>query len=389
MKRILIVGLIFLSQFLFAQQNKEQDSLTGNKVREIVRNQFSTLLGSSNGNIGSYASIVDQNGTLNLSTSFIHNKNIINVDVKGNSSDGISAIFTNSRLNTGFSLGVQYHLLSPKWDVSISGLKYNKYLNSLNKIENNFKQRREEINNDQNLGTLEKIEKNNENINNREKAISENDKLLSDNVLGFSLNWFTIGYKVKHNSFNLFDGQQSFDSQAKRENYVSHAVEGKFSWYHWKPLNSFETFFISTGLNFGISNNIADLGTVEITDTSTSTSGNVTRTAESKYNVFVGEYVEDIKETNAFFDGYWFPFYANKGAVHLNSNTQFSKEQKPIWSLTVGYLIPFKKKSEESSVVNIELFYQFRDLSNTLDVDLGAFERNIVGIRTSLPFNIK
>lgn len=165
---------------------KEKDSIAERELFFKTLNQeFQNLVtGGEISAPGKYASFNISEGSLTLASTFsMKNGNVLNVNVSGRSLDGITPIFTNSKLNTGISIGADYHLISSRYSrkmargtksktVLIShGPKKEAYLQKLRAIEDKQKKKENEIDN-----TYEFI-----------KAKAELKKLNSENLVLDSL----------------------------------------------------------------------------------------------------------------------------------------------------------------------------------------------------------
>lgn len=200
------------------------------------------------------------------------------------------------------------------------------------------------------------------------------------------LTWFSLGYNLKKKSFDLFDSNKELSEQIIDSSSVSHGLSIALSRY--KNLsNNKANFYWTAGLNFKVTDNLNQLDTYEVEDIKEITNGR--KLKKKTLTHLFNEYKNNLIEYNIFFDYYRSLFHKNLIAIHINPNLTFTSNNKRITSTTLGLLIPIRK-DEESSFVNIELFYDMNDIFNDLKKkESSFFKRNSFGIRTTFPLKIK
>lgn len=215
-----------------------------------------------------------------------------------------------------------------------------------------------------------------------------------------NLKFFSIGAKGINKSFKYFDSSLELDKQVYSRDYTTQEIsltytsvsniniternlEGKVVDFEPRTLRYF-----SIGTLFQRTDNLDELTKVEIEDTKFSDLTNQ-RVVVSKQEANIGEYKKDLKSMTFVADYYQFFSPTSNGiALHLNPKYTIKESSKPLTQFQVGLLFPFKKKDEEKTIINVEIFYQLKDVFDTLDkFDNAFFKRNIVGIQTSFPFN--
>ena len=127
MKKILLFFFILGSTAAYSQSKDNQPfnnkdgfalqetnkALSNQEFNAIVQTSFSKLItGQAANNVGSYAGLDIEKTEVTFSPTFIReNGNIITGKMMGGISDGVYAVFNNSKLNTNISIEVQYHSL--------------------------------------------------------------------------------------------------------------------------------------------------------------------------------------------------------------------------------------------------------------------------------------
>jgi hypothetical protein len=130
------------------------------------------------------------------------------------------------------------------------------------------------------------------------------------------------------------------------------------------------------------------LDELEVYDTTPlGSDGTATRETNDTYTVYSGNYVNGLSQIKADLDLYWFLFRDNKLGLHLFPHGRFTEDLKPLYNAGVGVVFPFKDKTKENTIINIELYYNALDVFNTNDSEYGIAERNDIGIRFTFPIN--
>ena len=199
------------------------------------------------------------------------------------------------------------------------------------------------------------------------------------------LTWFSFGYGFKNDAFKLFDDTQPADSQIIKESYTSQEVNIGLSRYRFNVPNK-NSFLWSLGLTYNHTTNLGDLDTRQILDTKV-VSTNPLRESIKKQDVFIGNLEKGISRVNVFLDYYAFLSKENVMALHVNPRTTYAEGQKPISSLHFGLLLPFKKSKDQSSLINVEIFYRLNDVFNIAESERSLLARNTIGVQAQFPLN--
>lgn len=211
----------------------------------------------------------------------------------------------------------------------------------------------------------------------------------------FHLRYLTLGYSATREDFTLFLPENSLDKQIREEDYVTQSFTIGYSLASnlkgVKNNSAKDAKFgikrlLSGGVKFSLTNNIARLKKWDVVD-SQIINDSTNRTLMREQNVLLGEYRKDIKGLTFYSDNYIFLNEKGTYAIHVNPEHSILEFQKPVTTIRLGILVPFKKLDEPKTKVNIELFYHMRDIfNNVLDED--SFQRrNQIGIQASFPFN--
>ena len=215
------------------------------------------------------------------------------------------------------------------------------------------------------------------------------------------LNFISFGYKATNNRFVRFIDSLSPDSQLDRINYISHNVNLSYNFVsniknvksnQNRDITDFKAStyrYLSIGAEFSLTDNQSSLEQVEVVDNRFTNEDN-TRVVNRTQNAFFGNYLDDLSSVTVFIDYFsYFDKKKNFTAFHLNPTMIFRENVKPVANIQLGVLIPFKRRDNEKTIINVELFYRINDVFNTSNNANTLLNRNMIGLQTSFPFNIK
>lgn len=453
-----IIALLFFAFILnletFSQNQKagnNKDSLPDPIFKRVLNQQFTNLItGQSKTSIGNFAAIDLKDAEVSFAGSSIlkskekskskHNS-VLTIKASGGISDGVFAIFENSKLNTNVALDLQYNFLRPTGNsLTYYDTSAQQILKKIEQVKEEYELKMIAIREDQpkrllkmelqRMGELKKaldtlkmregpgmkrdsldyeitklaylIKKQQEKVdsfpgpseltyeltlwrNLQLKNLKQSGELT---IYGFKLGWFSVGYKVHNNSFKVFNSVAAFSQQVSDTDFVTHEARIQYSYYRWTR-ELFKTFFFDVGAAFSYEDNFSSLEKVELSETSEYGPVSGARTSVSKYNVYKGIYERNLKGLRLYGDYYRFLFTDNVAALHANLEFKARDTEKPKWNALLGFFVSFKNAKEENAVVNAELYYNFVDLFRTVDTELKFFERNNFGIRFSFPITFK
>jgi len=212
------------------------------------------------------------------------------------------------------------------------------------------------------------------------------------------LNFLSFGYKATNSNFARFVDSLELSKQLVKTNYTSNTL---FLSYNFisniknvesqnKTIENFDSStykFLTLGAEFAYTNNQSSLSQADLIDTKYENEGD-SRVVNKTQKVFLGDYLEDLSSLNMFVD--YFSFFDKKSdflAYHINPAILFREKNKPVANVQFGLLIPFKKKEDNKTKVNVEIFYKIKDIFNTTDNSNALLNRNVIGLQTSFPFN--
>lgn len=406
-----------------------------------MNEQFSMLVtGQSTTTLGNFASLTTTDPKIDFAGSLINKKGSVwNLNASGKATDGLLAIFENSKLNTQVAIELKYHSLALnnlslsynedsavhhnqkvnkiKFDFDIERKKIlyrrdsmdlleeqksvndglTKLRDSLNKEVNpsiqeelKFLITKKEILEDSVTNAIKDVPKLLTDLRNlHAKTIAQLEKLsFSTAVESFTLSWFSFGYKVNHNKFKLFYAANQFDQQIIDTTFVTHEGSIQWSYYNWNA-EGFKTKFIAFGAKFGYADNFTKLDKREISETTNYGPVTGARSSTTKFDTYKGTYSRNLVTLKFYNDSYFFLFNKNIAALHFNPEWDIQKREKPIANVMTGILLVFKKKDQETSVLNAELYYQFTDIFKNTETHYKLFERNAIGLRFTFPIQFK
>ena len=222
-------------------------------------------------------------------------------------------------------------------------------------------------------------------INNKRK--NEKTLIRFESYESINLSWFSISTKYIKNSFKLLN--EVVFSPEKLKNISSSGFEINIEYSKYNTLNK-PTLF-NSGISFRSVNNLSSLKQREIHETNIITQENTTKlTTNRTFNFFQGEYRNKISELYLFLHYYRYLDQKSRVAFHFFPRYTISEFDKPIFDLDIGLLISLKDKDKVKSFINAEVFYSLEDIAKTRSTsEKNLIDRGVIGLRFTLPFNIK
>lgn len=196
--------------------------------------------------------------------------------------------------------------------------------------------------------------------------------------------WFSFGYHIKTAQFKLFDPNTSYNQQVVKQSGISHEVKVAFSSFRWTD-EKFKSHYYNGGASFTYGDNLDELDPVEITDITNYGPNPNDRTSSKKYTAYRGSYKTYLKGIRLFAEYYHFFFNENAVAFHAYTNYKIKDKVQPTLDHGLGIMFSVKNPEKESVIVNVEIYYTFKDVFNALDSDKKFWERNDIGIRFGFP----
>ncbi len=445
---VFIVGIIFLlnSNLLCAQKNIKIESKE--VFQKIISLQLSKITtGNSFTNFGQYASIKNDDKTLTFSGIILSKKkpnNLWSFELSGGVSGGITSIFDDFTLNSNVGGKITYNriinfkknrvainttelegtekalkdtklkfisdsikIVSKKEliDVLYKLAKLTSTKAKLEKMKKNYsvnsKLRNDSIQlayalaiNEKGVLDAKKKELNDEYFEYKleirtqkfDKDVKDQKKKIgSFSAEDIDLTWFSFGYGFKRDKFKLFDSSRPLSKQLRDEFFVSQEVNIGVSRYRHGRVNKNDKFW-SLGVSFSYGSNLSSLTTVEVLETN-QLSQNPDVKSVKKTEAYIDEFKDKLKGLIVFYDYYNFIGNQVDFAIHLKPDVVIRDNEKPKSSFLAGILIPFKKKDDVSSIVNVEFFYRLNDIFNVSDSDEGLLSRNTIGLKATFPIN--
>lgn len=147
----------------------------------------------------------------------------------------------------------------------------------------------------------------------------------------------------------------------------------------------------NSGISFRSVNNLSSLTHKKIIQTNTIHKDDKTElTTTDTYNFFQGDYKSKMSELFLFLHYYNYFDKNSSIAFHIFPRYTISEYDKPVFDLDIGLLISLKDKDKVKSFINAEIFYSLEDITKTRSKsDKNLIERGVIGLRFTLPFNIK
>ncbi|MGV3611699.1 MAG: hypothetical protein ACO1N0_12155 [Fluviicola sp.] len=230
------------------------------------------------------------------------------------------------------------------------------------------------------------------NFDEKKKLIAKTNALLEQldlpktlSIEGFSFGWFSFGYQLRHDAFKRFDPALDFSGKIVNDKFISHQLRLKYSYYNWSKEN-IKTLFVTGGITYNYKSNYQDLQSTEVVvETLQDTNSTSSMSFVEKHTAYVGDYKKGLNEALISMDIYWFLSRKNKFAFHFFPLWRICQKTKPTLNLGFGVMVPFLDATDEKSIVNVEAFYNFIDVTRSTENDFRLFKQSTVGLRFTFP----
>ena len=449
MRAALIPILIACLGNIYAQDSIRY-GLSDDLVKKLINTHFGNLINpQSNNIIGNFASIDINEAKVNFAGNIVFNNgSVLGVKARGEIIDGLLPVFSNSKLNSGFGMDVQYNFLDcRKKSIIYDNAGYIRYSEKIAKItweymvreiEIEYENRKNELNIEINklqydlalktkaLDIMRSLHETNKNFDRdsllfqikrveietkklesellfmREEMITlpSGNALLFEmenrrneemrdagselEVYGFSMGWFSIGYGIFNNSFRLFDPDLQFDQQLSKASFASPTLRLQYNYYRLTPA-AYESYFVSFGTSFSIEDNLTSLTRVQIEETKELGTNPGERQSTVKYSAYSGSYKKDLAALAIYGDFYYFLFADNKGAVHFYPEHMIIRGNKSFTNLGFGFLLTFRNRDNSANLINSEIYIHLSDISGNWHTEEKLISRSTFGLRFTFP----
>lgn len=420
------------------------NALAPEQRANLINTSFAKIVtGQSTASIGAYAALDLDAAEVTLSPNFIwSNGNVMTVKFNGGVTEGVSSIFSDSKLNTNVSAGLQYNLLLGKGRsviftntayLAVNSAKIKSELDAFDRLYVFYELDKPGFGAKENEIAAHKARK--DILAKRAEvtfAVADSDALLSDvqqltaamqsDMLGvladskkagfrafvlangntvidqcneadeklsakaYCITWLTFGYGIQNDEFRLFNPALPYEDQVGKEHFVSHKAKMQFSVYNYNATD--DSWYLSIALTGIKKSNYLDLDKISLSESAVvGTSDPKVRQTEKKVTAYQGVYLENIDAMDANFDAYYFFSKFNRSGIHVYENSQFAEFEKPVHNIGIGVVYPFRDSEDETTIVNVEAYYTIRDTFNSSASKNGLAQRNDVGLRFTFPIN--
>lgn len=200
--------------------------------------------------------------------------------------------------------------------------------------------------------------------------------------------WFSFTGGFSRKNYYTFDASSSFGDQIAKNDLTTAKAGITFNFYHEKSFPR-KIMLLNVGGLWYKDNNTSLLSTQEIVQVKTikNITADTARTITRKYNA----YTDPIYEYNvwSFFSNLYLIHSSKTFAFHIFPSVDIYKGGNTITNIGLGYIVSFKsQKKPEQSIINAEGYIQFNDLFNDMDDGSKFWNRNIIGVRFTIPFNL-
>jgi hypothetical protein len=221
-------------------------------------------------------------------------------------------------------------------------------------------------------------------VNNKELAKRIEAVEMEASFKSLHMVWASVRYNPSRQKFYLYDSLQAFKSQVKDSSFNTAFFGAELNYYYWSQSRGMSVY-ANLGWGWQQENNLDTLKSYDVTEERARVEGADSRKVSNKYNAYSGKYGE-FKSRKLYANLYVFSG-SNNAAIHLFPEFKFWDDGPTVFNLGIGFVMSFKSRKDEKTIINAEPFIQWKDMANKLNSDKGVFSRNMIGLRIGLPIN--
>ncbi len=198
--------------------------------------------------------------------------------------------------------------------------------------------------------------------------------------IGRRIQWFSAGFSITQESFQLFDRTLTLDKQIYKVQDLVPTFDIAFTRYgHFALDAEKQSYYFSIGATFKYGNNLSSLDKLEIQSRDSLDANRVIFKSQTAYS---GNYLDNQLTAKITLDYYNFVGSKDIMGFHLRATHDLGPFA-PVSSFRFGIMLSAMK--DKSSLSNIEVFFGLNDLFKNQGEN-SLFGRNVFGIQTSFPF---
>lgn len=205
-------------------------------------------------------------------------------------------------------------------------------------------------------------------------------------LAGQTFKWITLITNWNRQSYRQYDSTVSMQERIKPKKMDAFNFGAEFTLLHYDAFLH-HTHFLNIGVLKKRTNNLEDLSTSKVTDSRTIRDGEYERSISSEYNVYT-DAIEKFNVINPYVNFYYLYDKNVSIGAHLFADAQFRNNDKQLVNAGAGVIYGFNNK-KDNTVLNVELFLRFKDLTNIRDESQNRlWDHSQIGISFALPFII-
>lgn len=196
--------------------------------------------------------------------------------------------------------------------------------------------------------------------------------------------WGTINIGFNRQKYYTYTDSLPYPNQISKQilDAFEIGLSGNFFWENFSRGN---LFYASFGISRKKDNNTNELTPTEVNEEKDNDSGHVKRKITNKYNAFtepIIEYTSWLSYVNL----YYLWGKRDKSGIHLTQDFDIRRSQDVRLNTEFGYIFSFKDKKDSKTIINLETYIKFIDITNIQRNQSRFYSRNSIGVNVGLPF---
>lgn len=445
MKKITLFTLIILLSNICHAQEKPVDP---EFYKSLLDREFTKILTGQNTNFGTYATFSTKDEIASLAGNIkIKDESSLNINLKGGVTEGLVPLVNGEDVNSNITLNLQFNLglyKNLENEIQNDATKRKNYEYSKDSLKIVIQKAKDELEFAKQKTELEikkkqelliklgkidlkliadplrrEIKKDSIEIQTKQlnieidilkikangidkNEIARQSKNLDDHLekfnkarfeklglLSYNINWLSFYGRLNNKAFNSFNETAPYENQITKINFNQLEFGLSYNIYNLKD-NSRSTYYFAVGASYLLNDNFDDLTKKTLNDKQDIAASPNSRNLSETKTVYLGEYKRNISQLKANANLYWFPTLNQSFAFHIEPSVRTNFEEKMKLDNIVGFLLGFKNSEKDQNVINIELYYNMKDIFKKSENEDDQFsDRSSIGLKLNFPITFK
>ncbi len=209
---------------------------------------------------------------------------------------------------------------------------------------------------------------------------------LNAKILTARISWFTIAVSLNNRAYFTFYDSLPFENQIKRNELLSLNVGLEWN-YYWQEIKSNKSHYFNIGIQKRRFNDLEDYSTTDVEQERNIVVGDTKKKILKKYKAYT-DIIQDFRSW-LIYTNYYFTFGEKSvTGFHFFPELDIRGNNTNRLNLGIGAVASFKDEKKDKSIINLEAYCKFLDVSNQKKTDDNFYQRVEIGVRLGVPIKL-